>query len=171
MMSSLGFSDFTKEILSVDIIFCVLLVWLETWLQKVFICPCDSSRFFSVSLCVCSSIIIIFIALFIQMHKYKEELQKRNWQEWKTWQDNWTTLTGVALPVLISVFTWLTLWFYRGNYFVCQETIWDGTWTTAEEPYKWCQPSNYNSTFKTISVELFKMSVVCYIFIGYSYSH
>lgn len=205
------------DTVKVDVILSVVLVGIETLMEKEFTCPCNENNiFFYDVLLSCSSLIIIWLTLFIHMHQYTkrkakddEEIGRENcrnerwpckahWDElkntchdhcWKilkkncTWfhgkmewfhkewsQKKWfckekkgkehdfschcfceicralliflVDLLGIGLSLLTPVLTWVILWYFHGDYYVCGMSPEEGTWEDTQKnvPKKWCKP-------------------------------
>ncbi|KAG5267857.1 hypothetical protein AALO_G00226670 [Alosa alosa] len=155
------FSSFSKFILQVDIVLsCVVLAVVEKLIEKEFICPCnpDNNLVFC-GLVSSSGIIIICLTMLIQFHHYtkllkkeKEENKEQAKDEEKKKRRNMKICYAciVVLSCCISIFTWLTLWYSEGHYYLCQKSDLDGVWTASDSlkgmPTKWCEPDHSNQT-------------------------
>lgn len=180
---------FAETTIKVDAILSIVLVGIERLLENEFACPCrpDNSNFYKVLL-GCTTSIIICLTIFILINQYKNAtkdnednyglLSKGAWQDLKDSFGSGSCQTkacyaffgllcvlSILLSALIPALTWIILWFFQGDYYVCGMSTWDGVWedTQRNVPRKWCKPSGTNITLidrEYISGEWFLQSQV-----------
>lgn len=157
-------SEFASPILKADAFFALFLVGTEKLLEKEFTCPCSlSNRFFCYGLLVSSSFVIVFFTTLIQIRHYRK-LQKRCPCHF------FDCLLGICLSAIISLSTWLTVWYFDGHYYVCKRSTWEGVWTenSLRAPHKWCKPISNNTDsikqLESISAKWSVESQVCHLY-------
>lgn len=149
--------DSFKCILKVHLVLSLALFLIDKLKSYYFFCSCKprKSYFLFNGQTFSSSLIIICLTALIQSPFYKKLLQKER-DEKKVEKDDEEgrrrrkeqkrlyhikCLIGLALSSTISLFTWLALWYSNGEYYVCQQSDWNGLWThVSNTPLKWCGP-------------------------------
>lgn len=143
------FSAFMWPVLQVDVLLSVMVVGMEKLIEGDFICHCgDNNHSTVVGLLTCSSIIISSLTVLIQLPRYKKLLTCPFRCTSTRLLGLLQFIAGVLLSLAISLLTWLTVWYYDGHYYVCQQSHWNGTWSVNSEglPRRWCKPNQDNQT-------------------------
>lgn len=143
-MANVNILTFLQDILKVDSISALALVGLGLLLKKGFACPChEDSTFLYSTLLFCPIIIIGFLTMLKQIKNYKE-LQKCFCCRGDL------CVFGVILSVVITTLTWLMVWYFEADYYVCAESNWGGVWTNYSQdlPFKWCLVANGSTLFE-----------------------
>ena len=137
--------SFAKSMVKEDVALSLLLVVMEKLMETEFICPCDASLFYYNTLVICSSTIIFCLIVHIKMDQYKKLTECCDC-------GNILRLSGVLISGVLTVFLWLFVLSYDGQYYVCKMTYWNGTWTDnpAKVPRKWCKPSANDTNFNDL---------------------
>ena len=141
-----------KSMVQDDVALTLVFVVMEKLMETEFICPCDASNLHHDTLVICSSLIIHCLLVHMKCSLYKKL---------KDSIDNTCfCLSHTMLSMLLFVLLWLFVLSYDGQYYVCQKTNWNGTWTEnpANVLSKWCKPSANDTNVN----DLQRMSSECF---------
>ncbi|XP_042268201.1 calcium homeostasis modulator protein 6-like [Thunnus maccoyii] len=124
-------SEFGKNPFVSNAVFALLLTGVERMFEVEFACPCSPGwnrmfvfPFFLIP-AVTSSLLMMLS------------------------QENTNTICKKVLCSCLPPIVWMALMLLNGQYLVCAETDWTGTFVTADKTYlKWCKPTNATTNFE-----------------------
>lgn len=158
------FSDSSKAIPTVHVVLSFILFVVEKLRSFYYFCSCKprKSNFLFNGQAFSSCLIIVSLTVLIQVPFYKkllkkegeekrvekdeEEVRRQRKEQKRLYQIK--CFVGLGLSSVISLFTWLILLYSNGDYYVCQQSDWNGLWKEVSgTPLNWCDADPFGSPF------------------------